>query len=263
MLNRFRGQDFFDPRDPVYGIFGFTGDTQIDGGIPVDYESSVEGVYKATTRHIIQSSKTLEIFCNTEKYTCKCQRSDHNIYDLPSWVKDWRCLVNNTTTPNRGNVSPGHAATVSFSADGSLLTCKGLLLGSVKANPQPLFDRPFQETNFTLEDLNSFSERVALFVRFIFEDGTWYTKNPSLLFGLLKSLRETLFQSSMWIAPGSLTNFFAKCATLLSVHGQSPPTWETNQLHLQYALSDLENLSSRMPFIVRLDGLLGPCGISE
>jgi hypothetical protein len=64
ILNRFRGQNCFDPRDHVYGILGLISGSQIDGGIAVDYESSVEDVYKATTRHIIQSTNVLEIICN-------------------------------------------------------------------------------------------------------------------------------------------------------------------------------------------------------
>lgn len=68
-----------DPRDKVYALVGISSSKNNFGDI--NYSRSIRETYIHTARHIISTSKKLDIIC--------VKSHSSNDYSLPSWVPDW------------------------------------------------------------------------------------------------------------------------------------------------------------------------------
>jgi hypothetical protein len=75
-----RNQEATDPRDKVFAFLGIA--DQIGGPpVAVDYTKSVEEVYIATARHLMQASNPVEVLSSVQKKWSELS--------MPSWVPDW------------------------------------------------------------------------------------------------------------------------------------------------------------------------------
>lgn len=76
-----RQQISFNPRDKVYGLYGYLSAIGFRNLPPVNYTSPVSHVYRDFTRYASQQDQSLAVL-----YQLGCQDS---LEDLPSWVPDW------------------------------------------------------------------------------------------------------------------------------------------------------------------------------
>jgi len=131
-----RHRDASDPRDKIFGVFGFiTGDLQGNGFTP-DYRAPVRDVYCKTTRSLIQTSGNLDVLgvCFPFK--------DRKVPDLPSWVADWSsteiCFAQPLMDDAQGNkrathASRNHAAQPQWEGDGETLVIQGHSIDTISA----------------------------------------------------------------------------------------------------------------------------------
>ena len=71
-----------DPRDKVYALVGISSSRNTFG--PIDYSSTVCEVFSHTARHIISTTKKLDVIC--------VKQHNLDLYNLPSWIPDWTRL---------------------------------------------------------------------------------------------------------------------------------------------------------------------------
>jgi hypothetical protein len=69
------------PQDKIYSMIGLTSDT-FRKRIGIDYEQSVELLYKNVVKWVIEDSQSLDILCHLQ----------HSLWNwhLPFWMPDWR-----------------------------------------------------------------------------------------------------------------------------------------------------------------------------
>jgi hypothetical protein len=124
-----------DPKDKVYALVGISSSRDTFGDI--DYSQSMRQVFSHTARHIISTSKTLEVICVKQ----------HNLdqFDLPSWVPDWTrppSSAGPTVIGLQNHEPPFSAAGTSlvestFLQDGYVLKTAGMTIGHIKATGIP------------------------------------------------------------------------------------------------------------------------------
>jgi hypothetical protein len=99
-----------DPKDKVYALVGISSSRHTFGLI--DYSRSLRDIYTHTARHIITTSKKLDVIC--------VKQHDINSEDFPSWAPDW-------TRPGRWGPHSGgpiiglHHREPQFTASGTTL----------------------------------------------------------------------------------------------------------------------------------------------
>lgn len=124
-----------DPKDKVYALVGISSSQHTFGTI--DYSLSIPEIYTHTARHIISTSKKLDVIC--------VKQHDLGQYGLPSWVPDWT-----RPPPSSGAVviglhhhvppysaSGNTLASASFLQDGYVLKTKGIVLDTIRTVCMP------------------------------------------------------------------------------------------------------------------------------
>lgn len=151
-----------DPRDKVYPLVGISNSRETFGEI--DYSQSLREVFSHTARHVITTSKRLDIICVKQ----------HNInqFDLPTWVPDW------TRAPSReGQTIIGlhhheplfsaggdSSADTTFKQDGYVLQTSGLILDHIKIIGLPL--KKLVASGDVNPTLSAFNDWWKIFVGF-------------------------------------------------------------------------------------------------
>lgn len=79
LLISHKSKESTDPKDKVFALVGISASRETFGNI--DYSLSVREIYTHTARHIISTSKKLDVICVKSHY--------YNNHDLPSWAPDW------------------------------------------------------------------------------------------------------------------------------------------------------------------------------
>lgn len=137
LLQPFRAFNCSNPRDKVFGLFGLS-QPHPSLLFEFDYSLSTFQIYINTAEYIIKSSNRLEVICTSEKSGCKGESGAHNGQDtLPSWVPNWSCtnLAGNLllfrTKDVLGHWVASGTSVAAATIDGGLLTCTGILLGSI------------------------------------------------------------------------------------------------------------------------------------
>jgi hypothetical protein len=127
-----------DPKDKVYALVGISSCRESFGEI--DYSQSMREVFSHTARHIIATSKKLEVIC--------VKPHDINQFDLPTWVPDW------TRPPGGGQAVIGlqhhqppfsaggdDLAQATFLRNGYVLKTSGLVIDHIKVTGLPFKKR--------------------------------------------------------------------------------------------------------------------------
>jgi hypothetical protein len=131
-----------DPKDKVYALVGISSSRHTFGLI--DYSRSLRDIYTHTARHIITTSKKLDVIC--------VKQHDINSEDFPSWAPDW-------TRPGRWGPHSGGPiiglhhrepqftasgttlADVQFLKDGYVLRTKGIHIDTIATLGMPFKKR--------------------------------------------------------------------------------------------------------------------------
>lgn len=149
-----------DPKDKVYALIGISGSRETFGDI--DYSLSMREVYSHTARHIINSSKKLEVICIKQ----------HNIdqFDLPTWVPDWTRPPHSSSRTVIGlrhhdppfTAAKESLAEASFLQNGYVLKTAGLVISDigVLATPFKMTGSP-GDVNPVLQSFNHWWETFA------------------------------------------------------------------------------------------------------
>lgn len=182
LLQTFRKFECRDPRDKVYALAGLS--TQYQKELVIDYSKDVTEIYKDVARLIVETTQRLEIICTDEKTTCNCPQGSHQKpSSLPTWVPNWSCiregvgvrpgLLRGRTWDqfHQWNASGDMSIDAHISDDGSVLKCKGILLGTITHIVRPEADngpRDFHNilrllrTTHSLDDSNQIALYTAL-----------------------------------------------------------------------------------------------------
>ncbi|RDW77668.1 hypothetical protein BP6252_05721 [Coleophoma cylindrospora] len=137
LMSMHMGKSATDARDKVYGIVGISADRETFGSI--DYDRSVQDTYIYTARHLIESTRSLNVIC--------IQQNDTNVLGLPSWVPDWerrhlypahRPIGLRSRKP-RFSTSGSSSMNVAFLNDGKVLSAAGFVVDTIKAAAEPLY----------------------------------------------------------------------------------------------------------------------------
>ncbi|CZR62733.1 related to heterokaryon incompatibility protein het-6 [Phialocephala subalpina] len=117
-----------DPLDKVYALVGISSSRETFGLL--DYGRSIQDTYVHTAKHIISTSKTLDVICVKEH--------DGNIDGLPTWVPDWTRFEAKYPVIGLHHRRPPYAAAggavadASFSESGYGLRITGFIIDAVK-----------------------------------------------------------------------------------------------------------------------------------
>lgn len=161
LLVRYRHHRSSDPRDKVYGLIGLA---KLHGSnfrqLNVDYDLSLDAVMTQTARHIIESTKSLDILTYAESGLSHCSEDGEDLHAaLPTWVPNWACLPNAWSGMRFDGEVPfassgSEKAEVRFLDHGGILICKGVSLGTIQAvHPQPREDEPSQSWTAVLRNV--------------------------------------------------------------------------------------------------------------
>lgn len=125
-----------DPKDKVYALVGISSSRDTFGDI--DYSQSMREVYSHAARHMISTSKELDVICIKQ----------HNLeqFDLPTWVPDWTRPPHSSGPTLVGlrhheppfSAAGGSIAETSFLEDGYVLKTSALVVGHIKHLAVPL-----------------------------------------------------------------------------------------------------------------------------
>lgn len=118
-----------DKRDKVYALVGLSNTR--DSFEKLDYDRSVQDTYVHTARHIISTTRMLDVIC--------VKQHDNNFENLPTWAPDWtrvgdypqHRVVGLHHRDTRFSAAGTTLADVSFSEDGYSLQAKGFLVDSI------------------------------------------------------------------------------------------------------------------------------------
>jgi hypothetical protein len=208
--------------DKVYGIVGISADKDSFGKI--DYSRSVRKTYIYTARHIISTTRRLDVIC--------VQQNDDNVHGLPSWVTDWE----------RRNLFPSHRVVglrcrvpefaaagssqseVLFAHDDTVLIAAGFVIDTIATVSDPLYvygpesdvlptlEKFHNWWNVFIDNVGSTSEDIEVFQR-TFVGGAWTprysegefkedeTQRLALFFGLMQRLLPQLAEASPKLPP--------------------------------------------------------------
>jgi hypothetical protein len=149
-----------DPKDKVYALVGISSSRNTFGNI--DYSRSEREIFTHTARHIISSSRKLDVIC--------VKQHDVRQYGLPSWAPDW-------TRPGPGSgqtiiglqhhepsffAAGDSLADVEFEGDGYVLRAKGFVLDNISAVGMTFWKRG--PPSDVLAALQAFAEWRQLFL---------------------------------------------------------------------------------------------------
>ncbi|KAB8293882.1 hypothetical protein EYC80_009361 [Monilinia laxa] len=142
LLQTFRKFECRDPRDKVYALAGLSAPHSKE--LVIDYSKELSQVHRDAARLIIETTQRLEIICTHEKSGCNCPQGSHDKpSSIPTWVPNWSCIQEGTALRpgllrgptayqlDRWNASGDTSANAHISDDGSVLKCKGILLGTI------------------------------------------------------------------------------------------------------------------------------------
>jgi hypothetical protein len=236
-----------------------------DSRLQADYSMTVNEGYKVAAEYNLKKYGSLDIICNEERYMCHCIHSKHLSSGLPSWVTDWTCLAEIKKIRSH-YVQPtaysGMKAKLNLRIDEDVLTCTGLVLGSINRTKQRDVQR---QRDDPAGCLLGFLRRVMLFsvgifisrVRKITEESvllimipiireiyrlfsSWPRNEETLLFKNLSSAisEEEFFTISVLVSkPHDLPNNLSiKLKALLDTHQKLGVWWQFNMDHLLHGL---------------------------
>jgi hypothetical protein len=135
LLLSHKSKNSTDPKDKVYALVGLCNTRDTFGNF--DYSSSMRVVYSHTARHIISTTRQLDVIC--------VRQHDSDQFDLPSWVPDWTRSLRNFGQAIIGlhhhepsfSAAGDTTASVSFSEDGYVLKAQGFMIDRIKALGKP------------------------------------------------------------------------------------------------------------------------------
>jgi len=162
LLLTHKSKNSTDPRDKVYALVGISSSQKSFG--PIDYSLSMRDVFTHTARHIITSTKRLDVIC--------VKQQDENQYDLPSWVPNWTRAPHNSGQTRVGLhnhdslflCSGDTLASFSFPDGGLILRTKGILIDHIKAVGVPF--KKYGAPSEFLPAIEAFTDWRKLFVGF-------------------------------------------------------------------------------------------------
>ncbi|TAQ91160.1 hypothetical protein B7494_g520 [Chlorociboria aeruginascens] len=166
LLLSHKSKDSTDPRDKVYALVGMSDSANTFGNI--DYSLSVRNVYAHTARHIISSTRKLDVIC--------VKQADSSGDGLPSWIPDWRrpnLRKYHNNNSGYGLIGLHHCdsefvaageslAEAEFLKDGMALRTAGVVIDTIKET-----GIPFKKTGAQSEvesSLKTFYQWWSLFV---------------------------------------------------------------------------------------------------
>ncbi|KAG9230461.1 hypothetical protein BJ875DRAFT_385069 [Amylocarpus encephaloides] len=155
-----------DPRDKVYALVGIS-NSQVSFG-PIDYERSLVETFTHTARHLISTTRSLDVIC-------ACQNEDV-MHDLPSWAPDWerrskypmhRVMGLHIRRPQYETAGKDSEAIVSFSEDSRVLTARGFALDTIKEVSSTFWiDGHHKDEHKIVQTLHTFKEWWTLYSNF-------------------------------------------------------------------------------------------------
>ncbi|KAE9362832.1 HET-domain-containing protein [Stipitochalara longipes BDJ] len=124
LLCKFWKQRTSDPRDKIYALVGLSS-ARNDPEFVIDYSAPTRLVFLDMAKYIIQQSQGLDVICSMIRRG--------NIYNLPSWAKDWGSLsaileARRSTFRAAG----GSAAIFSLKNSDQVLTVSGIVLNQIR-----------------------------------------------------------------------------------------------------------------------------------
>ncbi|KAH8593983.1 heterokaryon incompatibility protein-domain-containing protein [Bisporella sp. PMI_857] len=151
-----------DARDKVYALVGISSSKDRFG--PIDYSQSPAEVFSHTARHIITTTKKLDVSCVKQ----------HSIsqYELPSWAPDWTRLPYQLGYAHLGLhhhkpdfcAAGDSVASAEFLNDGKVLKTDGFVIGHIKDVGVPFVKKG--SPSEVLPTLHAFSDWLRIFCRY-------------------------------------------------------------------------------------------------
>lgn len=153
--------------DKVYALVGMSSSRHTFG--PIDYTRSIVETFIHTARHIITTSRNLDVIC-------VCQNEDV-IHKLPSWVPDWERRLEHPKhrviglqirdNPSFRAAGEDSTAIVSFSDDSKILTARGVIVDTIEAMSSKFWkDSAHNDDKKIIDTLQAFKEWWSMYTDF-------------------------------------------------------------------------------------------------